>query len=208
MRKNAYFIFFILLFARLTNFAQIVATPTTGCAPLVGVTFTGVAGSTNILWNFNDGSTATILNPIHTFSAPGTYTVTYSATVGGGQVNQSLIIKVFGKPKPAFTATPPLKGCIPLLVHFQDNSIGGGGTAITTWQWAFGDGGINSTNSGTQNYSYNVGGQFSVTIKVTDANGCDSSITVANLINVSQKPTIVLTTNPNPPSACLPPRPS
>jgi len=199
------FLLCLVFLARFNLFSQIVATPTTGCAPLVGVNFTGIAGATGILWNFGDATTSTLANPVHTFAAAGTYTVTYSATVSGSPVNQSLVIKVFGKPSPAFTATPPLSGCVPLPVVFTDNSTGGGGTAITTWQWAFGDGGVNLTNSPNQTYTYSVGGQFSVSIKVTDANGCDSTITIPNLINVSQKPTIVLTTTPNPPSACLPP---
>ncbi len=185
--------------------SQIVATPTTGCAPLVGVNFTGIPGSTGVLWNFGDATTSTLLNPVHTFAAAGSYTVTYSATVSGSPVNQSLVINVFGKPSPAFTAVPPLSGCIPLPVTFNDNSTGGGGSAITNWQWAFGDGGVNATNSPNQTYTYSVGGQFSVSVKITDANGCDSTLTLTNIINVSQKPTIVLSTNPNPVSACNPP---
>jgi PKD repeat protein len=60
---------------------------------MVGVQFTGIAGSTNISWDFNDGGVANILNPVHTFTAPGNYTVTYTATVNGSTVNQSIPIK-------------------------------------------------------------------------------------------------------------------
>jgi len=204
-RRVFLFVVSLIVFTAADSYSQIVATPTTGCAPLVGVNFTGVSGATGILWNFGDGTTSSLANPVHTFALAGTYTVNYSATVSGSPVNQSLIIKVFGKPSPAFTANAPLSGCIPLPVTFNDNSVGGGGTAITNWQWAFGDGGVNLTNSGNQTYTYSVGGQFSVSIKVTDANGCDSTLTLTNIINVSPKPTIVLTTSPSPPSACLPP---
>ncbi len=206
MRKSAYLLlFFFLLCTHTSVFSQITVKHPTGCAPLVQDSFTGVIGSTAILWNFGDGTSASILNPVHTYAAPGTYTVSYSATVSGSAVNQSLVVTVHGKPTPLFSATPPTKECIPLAVTFHDNSTGGGGAAITNWQWAYGDGGVNSTNSANQTYIYTVAGQFNVTIKVTDANGCDSSFTIANLINVSQKPTVSLVTSPNPAAACLPP---
>jgi gliding motility-associated-like protein len=206
MRKCAYlFLFFFLLCVRVSVFSQISVKHTTGCAPLVQDSFTGVIGSTGILWNFGDGTSANTINPVHTYATPGTYTVTYAATVSGSPVNQSLVVTVHGKPTPTFTAAPPTKGCIPLPVHFTDHSTGGGGSPIVTWQWAYGDGGINSTNSANQTYTYTVAGQFDVTIKVTDANGCDSSLTITNLINVSPKPTIVLTTSPNPAAACVAP---
>ncbi|MGZ3861636.1 MAG: PKD domain-containing protein [Bacteroidia bacterium] len=204
MRKHAYsLLFFILLCTRASVFSQTIAvTHTTGCAPLVQDSFTGIIGNTGVLWNFGDGTSANTVNAVHTYASPGTYNVVYTAN---GGINQTLTVVVHGKPTPNFTATPPTKGCIPLPVTFHDNSTGGGGSAIVNWQWAYGDGGINLTNSANQTYTYTVGGQFSVTIKVTDANGCDSSLTIPNLINVSQKPTVLLNTTPNPPSACLPP---
>ncbi|NIA12492.1 MAG: PKD domain-containing protein [Nitrospiraceae bacterium] len=56
------------------------ATPTTGTAPLV-VQFNGIAVTGPGLtaetwtWSFGDGSTGTGQNPSHTYTAPGTYTV-------------------------------------------------------------------------------------------------------------------------------------
>lgn len=204
MRKHACrLLFFVLLCTRISVFSQTIAvTHTTGCAPLVQDSFTGIIGNTGVLWDFGDGTSANTVNAVHTYASPGTYNVHYTAN---GGVSQNLTVVVHGKPTPNFSATPPTKGCIPLPVTFSDNSSGGGGSPIVNWQWAFGDGGINVTNSANQTYTYTVGGQFSVTIKVTDANGCDSSLTIPNLINVSQKPTVLLNTTPNPPSACLPP---
>ncbi|MGZ3943150.1 MAG: PKD domain-containing protein, partial [Bacteroidia bacterium] len=204
MRKHAYrLLFFVLLCTRVSVFSQTIAvTHTTGCAPLVQDSFTGIIGNTGVLWNFGDGTSANTVNAVHTYATPGTYNVVYTAN---GGINQTVTVVVHGKPTPHFTATPPTKGCIPLPVTFHDNSTGGGGSAIVNWQWAYGDGGINLTNSANQTYTYTVGGQFDVTIKVTDANGCDSSLTIPKLINVSQKPTVLLNTTPNPPSACLPP---
>ena len=41
-----------------------------------------VADATAWLWDFGDGQTSTLANPTHTYAAPGTYTVTLTATYG------------------------------------------------------------------------------------------------------------------------------
>ena len=204
MTKRFYlFIVFFTLISFSAVFSQTITTSSlTGCAPLVGVNFTGVTGATNPLWNFGDGTTASIQNPTHTFGAKGTYVVTYTAT---GASAQSLTITVYGKPTPSFTVTTPTEGCIPYAVTFHDNSTSGGGATITNWQWAYGDGGTNTTNSANQTYTYSIGGEFNVSLIVTDVHGCDSSLTINDMVIVSQKPTISLVTNPNPAVACLPP---
>jgi gliding motility-associated-like protein len=201
MTKRPYVLFTILtLFSYFSVFSQITVTPTSGCAPL-GVTFNSPVGGTNILWNFDDGAFSNQQNPTHTFATKGTYVVTYTAI---GFSAQTLTVNVYGKPTPSFSVTSPTEGCVPYAVSFQDHSTAGGSAFITTWQWAFGDGGT-ATGSPTQTYTYGAGGEFNVSIKVTDSNGCDSSITVNDVVIVSQKPTISLVTSPNPASACVPP---
>ncbi len=57
--------------------ADIEATPT---APLQ-VTFSNLSEiDTDCVWNFGDGNTGTESNPVHTYTRPGTYTVTLKAT--------------------------------------------------------------------------------------------------------------------------------
>ncbi|HTA61528.1 MAG TPA: PKD domain-containing protein [Bacteroidia bacterium] len=199
-----YYLFFaaFILLLRFTSYGQISTSTLTGCAPLINVTFTYTPAGTNPLWDFGDGTQSPFQNPQHTFAHVGTYTVTYSAT---GVSPKTTVIKVFGKPTPSFTVTSPSQGCVPLTVNFQDHSTSGGGATIKTWGWDFGDGGSSSTNSATQAYTYIVPGEFNVNIKITDSNGCDSSLTIPNMVIVSQKPTVSLVTSPNPPSACTPP---
>lgn len=45
-------------------------------------------------WDFGDGSTSTSANPTHTFSQPGTYTVTLEATNCGGTTRRTLTVTV------------------------------------------------------------------------------------------------------------------
>jgi PKD repeat protein len=46
--------------------------------------FSCTKGATSYLWNFGDGSTATTDTAIHTYSVPGTYTVTFTPSNSGG----------------------------------------------------------------------------------------------------------------------------
>jgi uncharacterized repeat protein (TIGR01451 family) len=61
--------------------ADFLASPTLGFAPLT-VTFTDQSSHspTTWLWHFGDGSTSTEQNPTHTFTLPGIYTVTLTAS--------------------------------------------------------------------------------------------------------------------------------
>ena len=66
--------------------ADFTASPVIGIAPLT-VTFTNTSQPTATLtayrWNFGDGYTSTITNPVHSYAANGFYTVTLTAWNGG-----------------------------------------------------------------------------------------------------------------------------
>ena len=60
-------------------------TPTNGGAPLtVAFTDQSTGSPTSWAWDFGDGGTSTVQNPSHTYTAPGTYTVSLTATNAGG----------------------------------------------------------------------------------------------------------------------------
>jgi gliding motility-associated-like protein len=184
---------------------QIIATDSSGCAPLVNIGFSGPPGATNIVWDFGDGTGSNLASPVHNFILPGTYNVTFSGNVGGNPVNYSLPITVYGKPSVKFGAFPPLAGCVPLNVNFRDSSSGGGGVPIIGREWAFGDGGVSIGNTPNPPYTYTLPGSFTVSLKITDANGCDSSLARVGYINVSTPPNAVVSTNPSPPFSCTVP---
>lgn len=202
-RTGRIFFLWMLVFLSGKFYSQIVATPTSGCVPLVGVNFTGVAGASGILWSFGDATTSGINNPSHTYVTAGNFTVTYSAIVSGNPVSYSLVIKVYGKPTPNFSYTIPASHCAPMTVPFTDLSVGSGTTPITSWQWAFGDGGIGSTQN--PSYAYTIPGTFNVTLIAKDANGCDSAITKNAIIKVSAQPTVNISSNPLSLNSCTVP---
>ncbi|MBA3664401.1 MAG: PKD domain-containing protein [Bacteroidetes bacterium] len=183
--------------------SQIVVSPTLGCVPLSGVNYSGPAGATGIIWNFGDGITSNQATPTHNYTSSGNFIVTYNATVGGSPVTYTALVKVFPKPNVNFTFAQPLSGCAVKTVSFTDQSTGGGGTPITGWNWTFGDGGSNNSAANPL-YGYSIAGSFSVTLKVTDANGCDNTLTLGT-INVSAPPTVVIGSIPSPLNSCVAP---
>jgi hypothetical protein len=78
------------------------ANPTTGPAPLtVNFTDESTGSITSWEWDFGDGSTNTIQNPSHTYTDPGTYTVTLTVTgpEGSDTETRSSYIKVTSSAK-------------------------------------------------------------------------------------------------------------
>ena len=64
--------------------AEFSAAPTSGAAPL-DVAFTDLSTDTaSWAWDFGDGGTSNLQNPSHVYGAPGTYTVSLTATGPGG----------------------------------------------------------------------------------------------------------------------------
>jgi PGF-pre-PGF domain-containing protein len=87
--KGAYAIATTLSTAGQAPVASFYANITSGEAPL-GVQFTDTSsrGPTSWLWNFGDGTTSTAMDPVHTYSAAGDYTV--SLTVSNNHGSDSM----------------------------------------------------------------------------------------------------------------------
>ena len=165
--------------------AQIVPTPSAGCVPL-SVNFTSPAGASNILWNFGNSITSNIANPSNNYTSAGSYIVTLTCSLG----TFTTLVVVHPKPTANFTFTQPSSGCAVKTVSFTDQSTAPPGSNITGWSWTFGDGGA-STTAGNTTYGYTIKGSYSVTLKVTDNNNCDNTITKGT-IHVSAQPTLVI----------------
>ncbi len=118
------------------------------------VTFTDLTtgAPTEWDWDFDDGGTSTLQNPVHTYASNGTYHVCLTATnaFGDNTSCHDVVIDSYVLPVINFIyAGDP-------LVAFTDLSSGG----PTDWDWDFGDGGSsvlqNPTHSYAENGSYNV----------------------------------------------------
>ena len=145
--------------------------PTSGPAPLtVGFTDGSTGAPTSWSWDFGDGSSATTENPSHSYSSPGVYTVTLTASnaTGSSTVTRSAEITVTAAAPPtaAFSTAP---GPAPLSVAFADTSAG----APSAWSWDFGEPGSSTDTSTDHNptHVYAAAGTYTVGLTVSNATG-------------------------------------
>ncbi len=151
------------------------ASPTAGLAPLtVQFTDTSTGSPTAWAWTFGDGGTSSEQNPQHTYTAPGLYTVTLTATneYGSDYELKTDYITVYGPVTAQFTATPTA-GLAPLTVQFTDLSTGG----PTSWLWTFGDG--NTSTDQNPQHTYTTAGTHTVTLTASHPYDSDTETKTA-----------------------------
>ena len=135
-------------------------------------------------WEFGDGGTSTVPNPVHTYSAPGNYEVLLIVeTAGGCSAEVVKTVRVYYLPVADFEWSGGIS-CANDTTQFTDLSAPVGNATINTWFWQFGDG----TTSDLQHpaHYYAAPGTYAVTLLVTDINGCQDGIT--QTVVVSQAP--------------------
>ena len=182
--------------------ANFSANPLTGCAPLV-VNFTDLStgNPTSWRWDLGNGTISFLRNPSVTYFNPGQYNIklVVQNAAGRDSLIRNQYITIYAKPTVNFS-TSVTAGCYPMTVNFTDLSTAGSGT-INGWQWDFGDG----TFSTLQNPShvYTSSGNFNVSLRVRNSNGCFQTITRTQLINVINGATANFSNST--PSSCAPP---
>jgi gliding motility-associated-like protein len=113
-----------------------------------------------------------------------TVSTVYSITVTDANnctTNGTQTITVNPLPTPSFVASDS-SGCSPLCVTFTSPTQSGD---ICTWN--FGDGNTITGNS-PQNHCYTLPGTYTVSLALTDADGCSAIVTENNLITVFPSP--------------------
>lgn len=165
-------------------------TATNGCSNSLTVNFTNTSGTTINNWNFGDGTTSTANNPIKTFASYGIYTVKLIATNGAGCIDSvSQVITLQPKPIASFSVNTATQCLGNNNFIFTNNSTVAPG--IVSYYWNFGDGTVSQDKD--PNKVYLTAGAYTVTLFVTNANGCKDT-TTRNII-VSAKPQAAFTIN-------------
>ncbi len=137
------------------------------------MSFTGMGNITGWQWDFNDGTTSNVQNPLHGFPAAGTYNVTLTVTTSGGCVDsRTRNIHIYPIPNLAFTTTQ--SGTCLGSVMTVNNTSGSSNGAINSWFWDFGDG----TTSSAANpvHVYTSPGVYTVTLIGETSHGCSDTI--------------------------------
>jgi gliding motility-associated-like protein len=122
-------------------------------------------------WDFGDGNTSSLQNPVHTYAAPGTYTISLTVTnnLTGCSYVKSQATQVVIEPVD-FTADD-MAICRNSLVAFTASAASAN---ITAHEWLFGDG---AGAAGTPvTHVYTNAGAYDVSLIVTDINGCRDTI--------------------------------
>lgn len=115
-------------------------------------------------WDFGDGNSSTQQNPSHTYTLPGTHTVSLSVLGPGLQIDEEVklgLITVAPQPLAADFSATGTQGTHPLTVSFTDESTGNPPTA---WLWDFGAGAPSTEQDPT--HVYDTPGSFDVTLTV------------------------------------------
>jgi len=120
-------------------------------------------------WDFGDGSTGSGMTAAHTFEAPGTYTVRFTASNEAGEASQTLTVTAEEPPQPAqvvsinATPNPVDEG---ESVSFSANTQGD--TPIS-YDWDFADG---ATGSGERpTHTYDEPGTYTVELTASNEVG-------------------------------------
>lgn len=135
-------------------------------------------GALNHNWNFGDGNTSTNNQPQHSYSSPGTYSISLIAVSNNG-CNDTVkkIITIGSLVSSNFTTQ--LTIC-DTTVNLVNNSVGG-----ASYLWRFGDG-TTSTLQNPISHTYSLSGTFNIWLIVSNASGCkDSTLKTVSIIKSS-----------------------
>ena len=149
--------------------ASFTANQSSGLAPLaIQFTDTSTDQPNAWTWNFGDGSSSTLQNPMHTYTTAGVYTANLNATNGyNGWISApSKSITVYTLPTVAFSASP-LAGTAGTSVLFSDQSSGY--PAPSSWYWDFGDGFTSAYQNPSHQYANT--GSYTVSHAATNSQG-------------------------------------
>ena len=147
------------------------------------VTFTNLSQNANVyFWDFGDGNTSSLENPVHTYAEDGVYTTFLFADNDCGQAIWSETFTIATPPTAGFDADPK-EGCNPHVVTFTDNSSNN----TVDYLWEF-EGGVPNTST-EQNpvIQYDSAGTYDVKLTVTNPQGTNT-LEEVNYITVNPTP--------------------
>ncbi len=148
-------------------------------------------------WDFGDGSTSTLQNPVHTYTQTGNYTVTLTVVnhrTGCDYTTPKTLI--VADERALFTSADQVL-CRNTSTQFTATSQNAN-PMITGYSWDFGNGTTATGNPATATYT--TAGTYAVRLIISDPNGCLDTLIRNNYIAV-YGPTADFT--PSTPGSCL-----
>ncbi|WP_152000041.1 MULTISPECIES: PKD domain-containing protein [unclassified Imperialibacter] len=157
----------------------------TECPPLI-TTFQDKSGEgiASYQWDFGDGQTSALAQPVVTYLIPGDYSVSLSVEDAYGcisTVTKDTIVSV-GGPYGSLDFDS-LSTCEGFDILFEAH-----GTNTSTYRWDFGDGDVVDTQSSSINRAYNEAGSYFLNVVFINSQGCTVPYQVSPAITVAPGP--------------------
>lgn len=152
------------------------------------------AGAANYKWLFDDGTSSTEINPVHTYDHAGSYSVKLIAFNKNGCADtlvQNDLIQL-GPPKILGVENIPFQGCVPQTITLHP--VISAPDPITSYKWDFGDG-TGSTDT-VPVHTYSQVGIYNVTLVIRTAKGCTDSVTIVNAVSLGKHPDAAFSAKP------------
>jgi gliding motility-associated-like protein len=137
-------------------------------------------------WDFGNGVNSTSVNPITTYSTPGTYSVTLEVKNNYGCANSATrIATVYGLPTASFAISRECSGSAQKINFTDLSTIQAPGSILTTgYYWDFGGFGFSFAKD--TSIIFPSQGIYNITHVVTSTNNCQTSITKS--VNITPRP--------------------
>lgn len=152
---------------------------------VTNLTNTPQPGTNGYTWNFGNGQTSTQTAPVISYTGPGIFTVTLTATNTNGCSDMiSRVITIDTKPIADFLANDVCDGS---PVSFANNTINT--PSAVSYVWDFGDGRFSTAKD--TSLLYTGVGAYAVKLYASTQNGCRD--TASKTINVNELPSATFT---------------
>lgn len=154
------------------------------------------------LWDFADGDSSYVQNPVHTYATDGTYNAHLVVTSNHGCDNDTtLTVTVYPLPVVDFVGQN-LEGCSPVCPSVQSTTTINNPSSLASFDWTLSNGNTYSGQSISDCFENLTGTDeyYDLTLKVTSDQGCVSSKTKTNYIAVYHNPVAGFYTSPENPT--------
>lgn len=132
-----------------------------------------VGSATNALALTPSGGTAYVITPNNTVTPVNTATGTVGTPIAAGSNPARIAVVPDQSPVAAFTATMALPGT---ASSFNAAASSDADVSLASYSWNFGDGTTATTSSPTTSHVYSTPGSYTITLTVTGADGCSTSV--------------------------------
>ena len=167
---------------------------TLGCAPVSIQFLDSSTSDTNLvswLWDFGDNGTSNLQNPQHSFNGNGNtyFDITLTVTDTFGCKNKlKRVDYIYAMEPPSYFAATDRLTCDNDTTYFHSSPVGN-----YTYLWDFGDGTFSTLFQDQHPYPT---GSYTISLTVTDQNGCDSTYVRNNYVKVQDYPIADFYANP------------